>query len=187
MATQTVTEKIISDAKKEAENILKKYKEEAAKIKKASEEKLAAKRKEIEQEADARKKAEILRAVSQKRLELNKVLVFEKRKLIQEVISGALKKLTTHKKYLDFLKELIENSGEKDGELILNKKDLEKHGATLKKFLQKKGLKYKINTDDKIIGGVMVKREKTIHHGTLKLISELLKDELTIAVSEKLF
>ena len=133
------------------------------------------------------KENEILRAVSQQRMELNRAVVAEKRKFIRKVIEDALKGLSQHKGYVGFLKELIKKSGEKEGELIINKHDWERYGSELEKFMKKQGLNFKINTNNKIIGGVLIRKEKTTYHGSLDLIRELLIDELAIAVSKELY
>ncbi len=187
MATQKVTEKILDDANKEAKEILDKYKKEAAQIRKEYDEKIGLKKQQIESDLKTLKENEILRAVSQKRMELNRAVVAEKRKYIRGVIEDALKVLSQHKGYIGFLKELITKSGEKDGELIINKHDWKRYGSELEKFMKKQGLNYTINTNNEIIGGVLIKKEKTTYHGSLDLIRELLSDELAIAVSTELY
>jgi hypothetical protein len=44
-----------------------------------------------------------------------------------------------------------------------------------------------VTTKDEITGGIIIKKGKTTYHGTLELISELLNDELAIAVSQALY
>ncbi len=186
MSTQKVTEKILEDAQKEAKDILNSFKQEAANIKKDFSEQIADKKKQIKTEAEDVKKTETLRAISQERLRLNKELAKHKRRLINEVIEDALQQLPAHKDYLKFLITLIEKSGEKTGELTINKRDWKVYGSALEKYMKNKKLNYRITRDDKIIGGLMIKKEKAIYHGSLGLIRELLSDELTIAVSEEL-
>lgn len=184
MSTQKVTDKILADAKKEAKEILDNYKKEAAKIKKKYGEKIAAKRTQIETEAEVVKKTEILRTVSQKRLELSRKTVSQKQKFIKDTIKQALNTLPEHEKYLDFLKALIKKSEEKEGELVIYKQDWKRYGPDLEKFMKKQKIDFKVSASDEIIGGVMVKKGKITYHGSLDLISELLSDELTIAVSK---
>ncbi len=187
MATQKVTEKILDDAKKEAKGILDKYRKEATQLKKEYDEKIATKKKQIESDVEAIKKNEIIKTVSQKRMELSREVVAQKRKFIKDVIEEALKKLPEHKGYLNFLKELIKKSREKEGELIINEQDWKRYGSDIDKFMEKEGLHYKVTANNEIIGGIMVKKEKTTYIGSLDLISELLSDELTIAVSKQLY
>lgn len=187
MATQKVTEKILDDANKEAKEILDKYKKEAAQIRKEYEERIGLRKQQIESDLETMKDNEILRAVSQKRMELNRAIVAEKRKYIRDIIEEALKGLSQHKGYIGFLRELITKSGEREGELIINKHDWERYGSALEKFMKKQGLNYTINTNNEIMGGILIKKEKTTYHGSLDLIRELLIDELAIAVSKELY
>ena len=187
MATQKVTEKIIQDAKKEAEEILDKFKEEADKIKDEYSKRTAAKRTQIEAEVEAVKTCEILRILSQNRLEFNKKFIQKKRTLVNDIIGNSLKELHTHQEYLNFLKSLIKKSGDKAGDLLINKQDMKRYGTELEKFIKKEGLKYKIKADDEITGGLIIKKGKTTYLGSLDLIGELLNDELTIAISQILY
>lgn len=187
MATKSVTEKILDDAKKEAKEILHKYEKEAENARKEYEAKIAAKRTEIEAEAETMKEKEILRMLSQKRMELNRTLVAQKYQFTREVIEKAIQKLPEHKGYLNFLRELIKKSGEKNGELIINKHDWQHYGPELEKFMKKENLNYRVTQNNEIMGGVLIKKEKTTYHGSLDLMKELLSDELTIAVSRVLY
>jgi len=186
MSSHKVTERILEDAKREAKDILNKFKVETAEIKKDFSEQMADKKKQIKAETDEAKRIEILRMLSQERLRLNKELVNHKRELINGVIEDALKRLPANKSYLNFLKTLIKNSREKTGELLINKKDWKIYGTALKKFMQNEGLNYKVTAVDEITGGLVLKKEKIIYHGSLNLIRELLSDELTIVVSKEL-
>jgi vacuolar-type H+-ATPase subunit E/Vma4 len=187
MASQNVTEKILQDAKNEAKEILDKYKKEVAKITGEFSAKLTAKKDLIKAEVENIKNTEIMRAVSQKRLELNKQIVEQKQNFTKNIINEALDKVPQHKDYLNFLKTLIKKSGEKEGELIINKKDWGKNGKDLENFMNSENLNFKIKTSNEIIGGLLVKKGKITYHGSLNLISELLGDELTIAISNILF
>ncbi len=187
MAPQKVTEKILTDARKEAEEILNGYKKEATKIKHEYEDKIAAKSEQIESEVEALKKKELLRTVSQKKLEFEKEIVAQKRKYIKNIIEEALKELPKHKEYFSFLKALMEKSGEKEGELLINKRDWQRYSTDIDTFAAKEGLNYKVTTNNDIMGGIVIKKGKTTYLGSLDLIGELLRDELTIAVSQKLY
>lgn len=186
MAKQKVTEKILADAKQEVQEILGKYRAEASEIKKSQDEQIAIQKTQIERDSEASKKIEYLRRVSQKKLQLNRKLVAERRKLIDGVIDEALKELSAHKEYLNFLKALIKKSGRKDGELIISKADWNHYGSDLEKFFKNLGCQFTITTNNEIFGGIMIKKDKIMYHGSLNIIRELISDQLTIAVSKKL-
>jgi len=187
MATRQVTDKILEDAKKEAQEILEHYKKEAARVQKQYDEKIAEEKARIDAEAEVAKKTEYMRLVSQKNLEFRKDVVAEKRKHIVKIVEDAIRNLPEHKQYFSFLTVMIKNSGEKTGELCIGKGDLKRYERKLKKFLEENSYDFKVVHDDTIRGGVLIKKEKIVYHGSLDLISELLRDELTIAVSNKLF
>ena len=186
MAKQKVTEKILVDAKQEAGEIINKYKAEALAIKKTQEEKTAAQKSQIERDSDAAKKIEYLRRVSQKKLELNQEFVGARRKMIDGVISKALQELPAHKEYLDFLQALIKKSGRTNGELIISKSDWKRYGSDLERFFKDNGYQFTVTANDEISGGIVIKKDKIMYHGSLDLIRELISDQLTIAVSKKL-
>jgi V/A-type H+-transporting ATPase subunit E len=187
MTTQKVTNKIIEDARREAQDILTKYKVEAASIEKEFAERIAQKKKQVDTEVEEIKQTEIMRALSQKRLDLNKKLTGQKQKLISATIDEAVSKLLGHKEYLDFLKALIKNSGEKEGELLLSKNDVKRYRGDLENHIKTEGLNLKIATGDDMTGGIIIRRKMTNHIGSLNIILELLNDELAIAISKILF
>lgn len=184
---QNITEKIITEAKKEAKEITEKFQEEAKDVQRKYEEKLNTKRQAIESEVEKLKTAEMLRTISKEKLFINKELTLKKQEYINEIIRSALKDLPEHKGYLDFLKALIIETREKDGELFVSKHDLDRYGAQLKKFIADQGLNYKIIVDNNITGGLILKKEKRTYIGSLDLISELLKDNLAIVISKILY
>jgi V/A-type H+-transporting ATPase subunit E len=187
MSTQRVTDKIIEDAKREAQDILAKYKDDAARIEKEFAERIVHKKNQVDTEIEEIKKTEIMRALSQKRLDLNKKITEQKQKLITATVDEAVSKLLVHKQYLDFLKALIKNSGEKEGELLLSKNDVKRYRSDLENHIKTEGLNLKIATGNDMMGGIVISREKTNHIGSLNIILELLSDELAITVSKVLY
>lgn len=187
MTTQHVADKIIEDAQHEAQGILDHYKKEAEKIRTEYDERTAAKKEDIDTAVAAAKKTELMKLISQKNLEFNKEIVAEKHKHILKIISDAIKTLPEHKKYFSFLTTMITNSGEKEGELFISKQDMKRHGKKLEKFLKDQDCNQIIKVDNDMHGGALIRKEKMVYHGSLDLISELLRDELAIAVSNKLF
>ena len=187
MPTQNVTNKIIEDAKKEAKDILAKYKDDAASLDKEFAEQIAQKKQQIETEIEEIKKTEIMRALSQKRLDLNKKTTEQKQKLITITIDEAVSNLLGHKQYPDFLKALIKNSRVKEGELLLSKNDVKQYRGVLENYLKSEGLDLKITTDDGMKGGIIIRKEKSSHIGSLSIILELMSDELAINVAKVLY
>lgn len=188
MSVQKVTEKIIQDAEKEAEEISAKYEREAANITADFADRATQKKRQIQADIGERKETEIMRNLSQHRLALNKKLTEHKQRLINDAIEEAVANLSEHGEYFAFLKELIKKGGMKTGELVINKGDLKRYRKDLEKFLEKEGFNLKITEDDGIKKGGVILRHGTTHYiGSLDIILELLSDELAIAISKSMF
>ncbi len=183
---QSVIEKILDEAKKEAEAIAQKYEAEIVKIKKEYEEKIGAAEKKLGDEIEKRKNAEIMRAIAQERLFYNKKLTAETQKHIDDVLQTAIKKLPGHKNYFKFLTGLIKNSGVSQGELYLSTDDFKKYRSQLEKFCTQEGYNFQIKVDDNMLGGIILKKEKTTYLGSLNVIAELMKEELKITIAKTL-
>lgn len=187
MTTQNVTDKILEDATKESQEIVKKFSDEAAEIKKDNAAVLKSKRSHNEDETEARKKNEHMRLLSQRKLALAREFAEHKQEYLSKVIAQAMEKFPDHAQYGQFLEMLIKTSKETDGELIIRKNDWEKYKKALEKFLKQINAHFTVTTENEITGGIIIKKGKTTYHGSLELISELLNDELAIAVSQALY
>ncbi len=187
MSTQKVTDKILQDAQKNAEEIIAEYKNEAAKVADDFAQRIAQKKQQINNEIQERKETEIMRGLSQHRLALNRKQTEHKQNLIKSIVEEATSKLNDHTDYLAFLKSLIKKSGENTGELTLSKADLKRYREDIKRFLSKERLDLNLVEDSSIKGGLNIKRGKTNYIGSLDIVLELLSDELAIAISKSMF
>ena len=187
MSTQKVTDKILEDAKIEAQEILAKYEKEAKSIADELGDRITQKKKQVEKEIEERRETEIMRTISQQRLALNMKQTAHKQLIIQNIIDEAVAELPGHRDYLTFLKNLISKSGETDGELLLSKNDFSRYRGDLEKYLHSEGINFKIAQDAGIRAGLIIKRGTTSYIGSLDIILELLSDEMAIAISRVLF
>jgi V/A-type H+-transporting ATPase subunit E len=187
MATQNVIDKIIENAQKEAQEILDRYTQNAEEIKENTQARIAALHDQHKAEAKVLKETETTRAISQKRLEYNKIITGKKRQITSRVIEQTLISLPQHKDYPKFLTALIQASNQITGELTISTEDWKKHKNMLQRFFKAHDLSFEIKPDNNMLGGITITQGKKVFHGSLKLIAELLKDELTIAVSKELF
>lgn len=183
---QGIIEKILNEAKKEAEAIARKYDTEIEKIKKEYEEKIVSMEKKLGEEIEKRKKEEIMRAIAQERLFYNKKLTAEMQEYIDDVLQTAIMKLPEHKDYFKFLTRSIKNSGVNQGEIYLSADDFKKYQGQLEKFCAQEELNFEIKIDDNMLGGIILKKEKTTYLGSLNVISELMKEELKILIAKTL-
>lgn len=187
MSTQKVTDKILQDAEKNAQEIIAEFKNEAAKVADDFAQRIAQKKQQINNEIEERKEIEIMRGLSQHRLALKRKQTEHKQSLIKSTVDEVTSKLNGHTEYLAFLKSLIKKSGEKTGELMLSKADLKRYREDIKKFLTKERLDLNLTEDSSIKGGLIIKRGKINYIGSLDIILELLSDELAIAISKSMF
>jgi vacuolar-type H+-ATPase subunit E/Vma4 len=187
MSSQRVTDKILADAKEEANEILAKHEEEAKHIAEEYAKRIAQKKAQNERMVEETVNTEIMRSISQKRLELNKKITEHKQECINAAIKKATAKLVEHEDYVGFLENLIKSSGEKEGSLVLSKADAKRYRSDLEKYIQNTESNLKVTASDDVTGGIVIKKERSSHIGSLDIILELLSDELAIAVSKELF
>ncbi|UCF70558.1 MAG: V-type ATP synthase subunit E [candidate division WOR-3 bacterium] len=186
MSTQKVIDKILEDAKKDAEEITAKHKKEASSIAEEFDEKIAQKKRQIKKEIEEQRETHIMRTISQQRLRLNMKQTEHRWNLIKKIIDEAVAKLPEHTDYLMFLKNLIKKSGEREGELLLSKHDFGHYRNDLEKFLRSEKINLKVNEDSDITAGLIIKRGTTNYIGSLDIILELLSDEIAITISKTL-
>ncbi|MEO0122998.1 MAG: V-type ATP synthase subunit E [candidate division WOR-3 bacterium] len=183
---QNVIEKILEEAKKEAEAITERYEKEISRLKREYEEKILEAEKKLNEEIEKKKKEEVMKAIAQARLEYNKKLAGEMQEYIDDVLNSAIKKLPEHKKYFNFLKDLIKNSDVKEGELYLSSADKQKYQSQIEKFIKQEGYNFIIKNDDKMSGGVIIKKGKVTFLGSIDVIAEIMKEELKIMIARSL-
>lgn len=183
---QPVTDKILNDARKEAEAIGGRFEAEAEAIRRQYAERVAALQQAQARDLERMRRARVTRAVAHAQLEARKRTTQEKQRVLDEVINEAFQKFMAGKEYRRFIEQVIERSGETEGEVILAQRDIAKYGAALEKSL--KAQKKKINVHaGEIEGGVMVRNGSRMFIGSLDLLRELLRDEIVVAVSKVLF
>lgn len=183
---QSVIEKILSDARKDAEIILNHYEKEIAKLKQEYEEKFALAERKVKEEIEKRKKEEIMRTVAQIKLEYKRKITSRMQAYIDEVLQSAIKKLPENKNYLDFLKRLIKNSGITEGELYLSDADIKKYHSQIEKFMKQEGYNFIIKSDNKSPGGVVIRKEKLAFLGSTDVIAEIMKEDFKIMIARAL-
>ena len=138
---QKMIDRIIADAKQEAQEILDKAEKEMASYTKLA-------------EAEAEKAAS--KEISGAYMEAKKQILSKKQEILEEVILEAKNKLLNLKdnEYEEIILNMIEKSNcTDDSEIVLSKKDKK----TLKDVLSKKGIKVSDETRD-ITGGFIVKK-----------------------------
>ncbi|MCX7996072.1 MAG: V-type ATP synthase subunit E [candidate division WOR-3 bacterium] len=183
---KSIVEKILSDARNEVETIKKRYDAEINNLKQEYETKIALAEKSLKEEIEKKKQEEIARALARLKLEYNKKLTTQMQSYIDEILKSAIKKLPEHKKYFDFLKTLIKNSGVKEGELYLSTSDIKRYKLQLEKFLKQENCNFTIKSEDNMLGGVIIRKGNTTFLGSIDVIVEINRDDLKNIIARTL-
>ena len=197
MTIKDINEKIISDAKIQADkiiaqaednanNIIKKGEKEADNIKKTILYK-------INQEASL-KKSKIL---TEANLEAKKTILLEKQKIMEEVFEKALESILklSDKDYRYFIKKLIVDNIEKSDETIFigsadRRKISESFIEDINKELKSKGEKGELKLSASYLpikGGVVIGFGKIRKNISLELLLKNVREELEMQISRNLF
>lgn len=120
MSKEDIVNRIISDAESEAEDILKSASSRAGEIIAAAERHALLERSETEAEVGERAKRISDGKAAAARLDSAKILLAEKRRVIEEIYARALKKLQTlgEKESVALLQRLLEENAEEGDEIV---------------------------------------------------------------------
>ncbi len=187
MANSKIADKIVEDARQEAEAIIARYQAENERLRGEHQARIDQRRAAIHAEAESLEKTLMTRRVSRQRLAFNQDIVLRKQKMIKKVLDEAIAHLARSDDYPEFLRELIKNSNERDGTLTLSEDDFKNHGGEIGRFIKAENLNYEIDVDKDMPGGVIIKKDRKTYLGSLDIISGLLKDEISIAAVSILF
>jgi V/A-type H+-transporting ATPase subunit E len=197
MEAEQVIEKILSDAKVEAEKIIKQKEEQIASEQKAFDKKLS----EYEKETDslAKKAADEKKAhlLAETRMKLAKEILAEKRKIIDGLFEDAKKQLEKlpDEEYKNLMTKLMLKAVQTGSEeVIVGKNETRINAVFLSRIndtLQKKGgKKAELKLSDKkqdINAGFILKRGKIKTNASVNVILEEAKRDLEIELAKDLF
>jgi vacuolar-type H+-ATPase subunit E/Vma4 len=192
LADSKIKEKILRDAKDDAENILKEARESAAAIAQRSKKEVEDIKTETQTLAQETKQKEIDRRLSAARMKSRKDLLQEKRNIIDAVFDDVKKRLQELEKgaYIRFIAKLIKgevSSGKPT--LVLSEADFKKHGENVAKdILKASGAKDMIPVEKgRFDGGCIIKHEDYEFNATLDTIISRIKEQKESALQKILF
>ena len=197
MAIKDIKEKIISDAKIEANKIINNAKNKAKKIR----EKGVKEARDIKSKVLNKTNQEILfkkgRIITEANLEAKKNILFTKQTIIEEAFNRALEKIINldDKQYCNFIKKIILDSIEKGDETIfislLDKEKISKDFIKEINYeLKAKGKKGNLKLSPsylEIKGGVVIGSNNIRKNSSLELIFKKAREDLEIKISQRFF
>lgn len=158
MSREAIVERIISDAKAEAEGIETAANQKAAEILFQAEEKARIEREKVEQDMAVKKESILSKKAAAARLESAKILLAEKRAVIDEIYQKALDRLLAlnQEDTLKITQNLLEKYAENGDELFFAENYPYKDSVKLLPVVTKKGLKIS-NSTVTLSGGFVLK------------------------------
>ena len=192
MSIEKITSKIISDAEAEASKITEASKKECEAVISEAKAKAEVLISDAEENGLADKEKLIARRNSVADIDGRKLILHEKQKYIAECFDKTAEKLVSMEKkdYVDFLVSIVKNTGETEGELILNEKDSSEIGAELIEKLKNEveGSNFTLSKENRNIkGGFILKNGAVFMNGTVEALIEDAKEQLIGEVDGQLF
>ena len=195
MEAEQVVEKILSDAKAEAQGITKEADAKEATEQSRFEEQLAEYKKQTEvlaQKAGEEKKDHLLAAA---RMSINKEFLAEKRKLLDEVFARAREQLQNlpDDQYCKLMSDLMVTAVETgDEEVIIDNNEIRIDQKFIKEVNRRLGPGYKGNlrlADEKqnIGGGFILRRGKIKNNVSLAVLLAQAREALEIELAQDMF
>ena len=195
MEAEQVVEKILSDAKAEAQGITKEADAKEATEQSRFEEQLAEYKKQTEvlaQKAGEEKKDHLLAAA---RMDINKEFLAEKRKLLDEVFGRAGEQLQNlpDEQYCKLMSDLMVTAVETgDEEVIIDNNEIRIDQKFIKEVNRRLGPGYKGNlrlADEKqnISGGFILRRGKIKNNVSLAVLLAQAREALEIELAQDMF
>lgn len=192
MTDSRIKEKILRDAKADAERILQEAKDRAGEIVQQSKKRVEEIRAETEAIARETKQKEIERRLSAARMQSRRALLQEKRTVIDTVFAEAKKELLNLKTaaYVRFIAGIAKDEMTAGNPvLVLSKDDIKKHGKNIGKEILKTsgaGDGIQVATGD-FDGGCIVKHKTYEFNATLDTILSRIKERLESELQKVLF
>lgn len=192
MSIEKITSKIISDAQVAAQKTLDEANARCDEILAEAEKKAAAIVKSAEEKALDEKQKLIARRKSVVEIDGRKLILDAKQKMIASCFEQAIDKLTSMEKenYIAFLAGLVEKTGEKEGQLILNEKDRAEIGGELIARIAQNLPDSQITLAEEtgnIRGGFLLKKGSVYINGTIEALVGEAREELIGEVANRLF
>jgi len=190
MSLAQITEKIIKDARADADVKKKEAEAKAAAVTKQSDEQCEAVRTNFKARFDAERPEIFRRREIVARLDVNKMQLQAKRDLIADVYNEALSQLVDMPKedYLAFCEKLLESTGAKEGELQISAGEKYIDNAWVDAYNKKAGAKLVLSEEKADIkGGFLLDQDKIITNCSWDMLLQVAHEQQETDVIKRLF
>ncbi|MGI6212007.1 MAG: V-type ATP synthase subunit E [Anaerovoracaceae bacterium] len=190
MSMEQITSKITDDARQKADQILKEANEKADAIKED-----ALRRSQRIRNAAGRTGAEEKEKIISRKdavadIDSRKMLLLAKRQLMDQCFDEALESFVEMDKdeYVPFLSGIVQKTGMKSGEIVLNEKDRKAVGEDLLHAVNQDGAKFTLSdqTGDFAAGLKLISGD-IILNGTVESYIEEVRESMALEIAEVLF
>ena len=188
MGKEEIITRILSDAEAEAAEIVRSAEERAQEITAAAKARAAEDMAEAEAEAGARAKRISDGKAATARLESAKILLAEKRRVMDEIYARALKELLSlsESESLKLFERLLDENAEEGDVIVLAKNFAYASGVEKLPVIKKRGLTISKERAD-ISGGCLLRGEKSDKDLSFTALLNADKEEYQAEIAEKLF
>lgn len=187
MSIDKITDKILSEAREEAQKLLEKAQQESWDVLAKAKEHAEAISKDEEKKAKTDARLLMERKVSVAELEARKLRLAAKQQAIEKCFNQALDRLSNMNQldYIKLIVKAVKDTGVTDGELILNQRDRDSVGA---KVVELVGGSLTLSKDTiNAKGGFVLRKGSVEINSTLETMVNAVKEEMTPQVVEILF
>lgn len=188
MGREDIVNRILSDAEAEAENIVASAEARAKEILSEARARADRERAETEEECSARAKRIFDGKAAEARLDSAKILLAEKRRIIDVIYERALERLLAlnERDSLRYLEGLLEDNAEEGDEIILAENFAYDKGAKALAIVRERKLTFS-NERAKISGGCILRGKKSDKDLSFSALLEADKEEHQAEIAAKLF
>ncbi len=192
MSIDKITARIQADARSQADQILAEAKEQSDRIVKEAEDRAAA----MEQDAEKKGAAEREKVIRQREavadIDSRKMILEAKQEIISRAFDQAAAKILSKPagERADFYASIVESSGIRQGEILLDSSEREELGEVLLAKLAEKipGSAFVLSEEQRPFrGGLLVKDGNVYFNGTLESFAAQAREDLAAEAAAKLF
>lgn len=188
MGTQQLVERILSDAKQEAENIVEAAEQKAAKILADASARVETLKAEAEKDAAEKRQSILEKNAASARLDSAKLLLKEKRKVLDTVYDEAHSRLLSLNKEdcLKLFAALLQNYAEEGDEIVFSKSFAYEDEVKLLPVFKERNLKI-AQTREELEGGMRLIGEKSDKDLTFPALLATDREENQAQIAKEIF